>query len=197
MKKVTLGTWGIAAAAVAIAAVSASAGITETVYGTTGTGGIDFNDPLYSFTLPGSLFLSSQTETLVSYGDSSFGNWGLPGGQPFGVDFTGNIFAPAPGYYSFNLSADGTEISLTGTPGIGGVFDTGTANEFNVYLSGGDNTLDLQYLNNGQGHASADVTVNGFDPGVDSGVPDTVGIAGLFPAALCAAHALRGRFRKA
>jgi len=200
-KVVSYAARGLAILAVAAVAANASAKVTETVYGVNTGGGIDFNDPLFSFDLGGNINLANQTTTLLTYGDSTFGAWTLPSGSAFGADLSGDVTAPTSGWYTFDLSLNGNLVTVTASPGQGGTFNNGAQSGFSVFLPSGNSGFDFQY-NNGGGHTGATLHVEGDDPGSVGGptpqgdpVPDTGELVCLFPAALCAAHAAR-RFLK-
>jgi hypothetical protein len=174
-----------------------SAEVSETVYGITSAGGINFSDPLYSLNLPASINLGSQSQTILSYGNSQLQSWGLPGALSYGVDFTGDITAPVAGDYFFSLVASGSVVTLSGGLGVGQTLSSSSENDFTVHLNRGNNSFDLQYINQPGGKVSAAVTVAGFDPDVSNqAVPDSSEFTFLFPGALCLAHALRRRFAK-
>lgn len=190
---------GGAVAVMTAVALSASASVTETIYGLNSSGGIDFSDPLYSFNLGGSINLGNSTTTLFSSGDGSLGSWGLPSGSDYGAELSGDVSAPGSGWYTFDLGYNGNVVTVTSKPGEG----ADSSMETTVYLPGGDSSFSFDYAQNGATTTPFKFYVEGDDPIPNDGpgqgdpVPDSAALIWLFPGVVCAGHAFRRRFSKA
>lgn len=203
-------------AAYGVTASTASAQITATVYGnyTYGANNITYSDPLFSFDTSAVQYLNSLPNSLP-YGNlpPQESQYWWPAGEnvQYGVNFTGNLFAPVAGYYAVDLeSDDGSVLHVNGND-YGHAGDQGPSASYNgtVFLHAGNNFFDLQFAENGAGQAGVDLNLGNLLYNVDqrpvtdqipltfgpAAVPDTTEFVALAPLALCAAHALRRRIK--